>query len=27
VNCGAGNDTVKADRKDKVARNCEHVKR
>src|SRR2546423_1053001 len=27
VSCGRGNDTVKADRKDKVAHNCEHVKR
>jgi hypothetical protein len=27
VNCGAGDDTVKADSKDVVAKNCEHVQR
>ena len=27
VNCGAGRDRVRADRKDRVARNCESVKR
>src|SRR2546430_1689315 len=27
INCGRGNDRVKADGKDKVARNCEHVSR
>jgi hypothetical protein len=27
VNCGRGEDTVKADDDDKVADNCEHVKR
>ena len=27
INCGRGNDRVKADRKDKVAKNCEHVSR
>jgi Ca2+-binding RTX toxin-like protein len=27
INCGAGIDTVRADRADKVARNCEHVSR
>jgi len=27
INCGAGVDTVRADRADSVARNCEHVSR
>jgi hypothetical protein len=27
VNCGSGRDTVTADRKDKIARNCERVTR
>src|SRR5437762_2366758 len=27
VNCGSGKDTVKADRKDVVSHNCEHVHR
>ncbi|TML33540.1 MAG: hypothetical protein E6G29_12000 [Actinobacteria bacterium] len=27
INCGSGDDQVKADRKDHVAHNCEHVKR
>src|SRR5438046_829613 len=27
INCGKGEDTVKADDKDKVASNCEHVQR
>ena len=27
INCGKGEDTVKADDKDKVASNCEHVTR
>jgi hypothetical protein len=27
VNCGRGNDTVKADHKDVISHNCEHVHR
>jgi Ca2+-binding RTX toxin-like protein len=27
INCGSGNDSVRADRADVVARNCEHVSR
>jgi hypothetical protein len=27
IDCGSGNDRVTADKKDKVAKNCEHVTR